>query len=88
MRVAAVIICLWSQYGGRKPFYAVEWGNDRLCREMADTVILAGQGRAVPGAVRSGGDCLCLGRCDNLRAGRCFFLHSVPDLYQTMKCGG
>ena len=46
MRVAAVIICLWSQYGGRKPFYAVEWGNDRLCREMADTVILAGQGRA------------------------------------------
>lgn len=31
---------------------------------------------------------LCPGRCDNLRAGRCFFLHSVPDLYQTMKCGG
>lgn len=61
MRVAAVVICLWSRYGGRKPFYAVEWGNDRLCREMAYTVILAGQGRAVPGAVRSGGAVFALG---------------------------
>ncbi len=49
MRVAAVVICLWSRYGGRKPFYAVEWGNDRLCREMADKVILEGQrGRRFP----------------------------------------
>lgn len=31
---------------------------------------------------------LCPGSRDNLRAGRCFFLHSVPDLYQTMKCDG
>ena len=43
MRVAAVVICLWSRYGGRKPFYTVEWVNDRLCREMADMVILEGQ---------------------------------------------
>ena len=48
MRVAAVVICLWSRYRGRKPFYAVEWGNDRLCREMADTVIMAGRGRRFP----------------------------------------
>lgn len=61
MRMAAVIIFLWSRYGGRKPFYAVEWVNDGLCREMADTVILAGQGRAVPGAVRSGGAVFALG---------------------------
>ena len=88
MRVAAVVICLWSRYRGRKPFYAVEWGNDRLCREMADTVIMAGQGQTVPGAVRSGGGGLCPGSRDNLRAGRGFFLHSVPDLYQTMKCDG
>ena len=47
MRVAAVVICLWSRYGGRKPFYAVEWGNDRLCREMADTVIRMNSGRIV-----------------------------------------
>lgn len=43
MRIAAVVICLWSRYGGRKPFYTVEWVNDRLCREMADMVILEGQ---------------------------------------------
>ena len=43
MRVAAVVICLWSRYGGRKPFYTVEWVNDRLFREMADMVILEGQ---------------------------------------------
>ena len=88
MRIAAVVICLWSRYGGRKSFYAVEWGNDRLCQEMADTVILAGQraggSRCCP--IWRGG--LCPGSRDNLRAGRCFFLHSVPDLYQTMKCDG
>lgn len=36
------------------------------------------RGRAVPGCG------LCPGSRGNLRAGRCFFLHSVPDLYQSI----
>lgn len=84
MRMAAVIICLWSRYGGRKPFYAAEWGNDRQCLEMADTVILEGQRAGGSGCCPIWRGGLCLGSHGNLRAGRCFFLHSVPDLYQSI----